>query len=252
MPFFIDVSGRKSMGDRVRLDRFLAEEGLGTRTEVKKMIRAARVQVNGAAARQSDQKIDPDTDVITADGKEIRRTILPTLMLNKPAGVVSATQDARERTVLDLIQEPWAKELFPVGRLDKDTEGLLLLTSDGKMCHELLSPKKHVKKTYFAVVSGTPDPELIERFHAGIDIGEKRLTLPAELVFLDGTDECCTLVTIMEGKFHQIKRMFAAVGREVRYLKRLSMGGLVLDPALAPGQYRPLTQEELNLLTNLR
>ena len=281
------------MSDRIRLDRYLAEAGAGTRSEVKKIIRAGRVQVvkkpsgqtgqegdegSVCPAVQGDLKIDPETDEVLLDQKPVKRRLIPTLMLNKPAGVVSATQDTHDRTVLDLIQEPWADELFPVGRLDKDTEGLLLLTSDGKMSHELLSPKRHVKKTYFAVVSGPSDPALIERFRDGLDIGEKKKTLPAELVFLSkeclmngreehpvflksvsehdlarcSDEECCILVTITEGRFHQIKRMFMAVGREVRFLKRISMGGLFLDPALKPGQYRPLAQEELDRLRDIR
>ena len=323
------VGGIDYMPDRIRLDRYLAEAGIGTRSEWKKLIRAGRVQVvkkpayhSGqepdegtmrAAAVQGDMKIDPAEDEVLLDRRLVKRLLIPVLMLNKPAGVVSATQDLHDRTVLDLIREPWADELFPVGRLDKDTEGLLLLTSDGKLAHELLSPKKHVKKTYFAVVSGAPDPELIGRFQEGLDIGEKKNTLPAELVFLFhkplsisdsvrfdagsvietvssfgsapsngirlpgeclmkdqedthfllksvsgkdlarcSEDECCTLVTITEGRYHQIKRMFRSVGREVHFLKRISMGGLLLDPALEPGRYRPLSREELDLLSNLR
>ena len=249
------------MKDQVRLDRFLAEEGIGSRADVKKMIRAGRVMVNRERARQGDRKIDPEEDEVLADGKRVRRNSALTLMLNKPAGVVSATKDENERTVIDLIGEPWAKRLFPVGRLDKDTEGLLLLTADGAMSHRLLSPGKHVEKTYFAVVSGAPDPELAEQFREGIEIGEKRKTLPAGLRFLSGNEpadealtpedlarcgegECCVIVSITEGKYHQIKRMFGAAGREVHYLKRIAMGGLRLDPALPSGRYRPLTDEE--------
>lgn len=286
------------MSNQIRLDRFLAEEGIGSRSDVKKLIRSGRVQIERNAVWQEDQnagpeagmtvleagimnagrevvrksdiKIDPETDLVLVDGEPVRRMGLPTLMLNKPAGVVSATSDARLRTVIDLIHEPWADKLFPVGRLDRDTEGLLLLTGDGAMSHELLSPKKHVAKTYFAVVSGPPDPELVSRFREGLEIGEKRKTLPAELAFVTGRDrnpqdktsissedwdrcgedECCVIISITEGKFHQIKRMFSAVGREVRFLKRIAMGGLALDPTLAPGQYRALTDEELELLRN--
>jgi 16S rRNA pseudouridine516 synthase len=216
--------------------------------------------------------------------------VIPTLMLNKPAGVVSATKDAHFQTVTDLIREPWAGKLFPVGRLDKDTEGLLLLTTDGALSHGLLSPKKHVSKTYFAVISGAPDQSLVRHFREGFDIGEKRNTLPAGLCFLTapeeyaaseyaaseysvseydtseyaisahaasirpedyarcGQDECCAVISITEGKFHQIKRMFGAFGREVRFLKRIAMGGLALDPSLSPGEWRPLTEEEMMLL----
>lgn len=256
------------MSNQVRLDRFLANNGVGSRAEVKKLIRAGKVLINGTGAVSGDRKMDPETDEVLVDGKKIQREVVPVIMLNKPAGVVSATEDGRSATVIDLIHEPWAKKLFPVGRLDKDTEGLLILTQDGAMAHELLSPTKHVRKTYFAVVSGAPDASLIDHFQEGIDIGEKRRTLPAVLVFLSpdggrdtsagtisesdyarcGADECCVLITITEGKFHQIKRMFAAFGREVHFLKRIAMGDLALDPSLSPGEYRPVTDEELKRL----
>ena len=298
----------KNMADQIRLDRFLADAGIGSRAEVKKLIRSGRVFVNTERAKQSEQKVSPDQDEILVDQAPVRPSVSQTLMLNKPAGVISATKDAHEKTVLDLIQEPYASKLHPVGRLDKDTEGLLLLTEDGALSHALLSPKKHVVKTYFAVVSGAPDQEIIRGFRDGIGIGEKKKTLPARLVFLSAADcamtadgeetvctaitadsentactaaaadaensvsahveitglgsispddlarckegECCAVVSISEGKFHQIKRMFGAFGRQVLFLKRLSMGAVVLDPCLKPGQYRPLTEEERKLLTD--
>ena len=233
------------------------------------------VSVNGTVVKDPAEKIDLENDVIEYRGERVAFEEYRYFVLNKPAGVVSATQDNRDQTVLDLIHEPYAKELFPAGRLDRDTEGLLLLTSDGKMSHELLSPKKHVEKTYYVVIDGTPDPEMVERFREGLEIGEKKPTLPAGMVFLDtdqeasgeaitgtiesisaadlkrcGKEECCAIVTITEGKFHQIKRMFRAVGRQVHFLKRIAVGNLWLDPTLAPGQYRPLTEEELDLLKN--
>ncbi len=281
--------------EQTRLDKYLTEAGLGSRSDVKKMIRSGRVLVNGSAAKSADLKVDPDTDEVLTDGQRVRPAVIPTLMLNKPAGVVSATKDAHFQTVTDLIREPWAGKLFPVGRLDKDTEGLLLLTTDGALSHGLLSPKRHVSKTYFAVISGAPDQSLVRHFREGFDIGEKRDTLPAGLCFLTapedyavseyavseyavseysvseydtseyaisahaasirpedyarcGQDECCAVISITEGKFHQIKRMFGAFGREVRFLKRIAMGGLALDPSLSPGEWRPLTEEEMMLL----
>ncbi len=259
------------MGKMMRLDRFLAQAGAGSRADVKKQIRAGRILVNGETAQNGDRKIDPQQDIILVDGKQLTEEVTPTVMMNKPSGVVSATRDNYDRTVVDLIQEPWAEKLFPMGRLDKDTEGLMILTGDGKMSHELLSPKKHVAKTYFAIVSGAPDEGMIDRFKEGVNIGEKRNTLPAELIFLPkaeyspfwadsihvqdlsrcGADECCVVITITEGKFHQIKRMFASQGREVHYLKRIAMGKLALDPALESGQYRILTKEEIALLRGI-
>ena len=269
------------MAEHIRLDRFLAEAGIGSRAEVKKLIRSGRVSINKERAKQPEQKVSPGLDEILVDQTPVKPSAPPTLMLNKPAGVISATKDTKEKTVLDLIQEPYASKLHPVGRLDKDTEGLLLLTEDGGLSHALLSPKKHVMKTYFAVISGQPDREIILGFRDGIEIGEKKKTLPAKLVFLSVSDtvqtadseeneilpgmrsisqsdlahceegECCAVVSISEGKYHQIKRMFGAFGRQVCFLKRLSMGEVVLDPALKPGQYRPLTAKEMELLTNV-
>ena len=272
------------MADQIRLDRFLAQARIGARAEVKKLIRSGRVSVNNERAKQPEQKVSPDQDEILVDKAPVKPVVSQTLMLNKPAGVISATKDAQEKTVLDLIQEPYASKLHPVGRLDKDTEGLLLLTEDGALSHTLLSPKKHVMKTYFAVIDGAPDQEIVLGFRDGVEIGEKKKTLPAKLVFLSASDTvqaadsegnvsadeilpgmrsisqndlarcregaCCAVVSISEGKYHQIKRMFGAFGRQVLFLKRLSMGAVVLDPALKPGQYRPLTEEELKLLTN--
>ena len=168
-------------------------------------------------------------------------------MLNKPAGVVSATEDKREKTVVDLITEKRRKDLFPVGRLDKDTEGLLLITNDGALAHELLSPRKHVDKTYFVKVKEQVSTEHVKLLETGVDIGEEKLTLPGKIsrMALERTSLC---LTIREGKFHQIKRMFQAVDNEVLYLKRLSMGTLELDENLEPGAYRPLTQEEIKRL----
>lgn len=240
----------------LRLDKCLADAGVGTRSEVKKLIRSGRVQVNDVPQKSPEEKVDPERDKVTVDGTPIRTAGPVVLMLHKPAGVVSATQDRREKTVLDLVREPYAKDLFPVGRLDKDTEGLLLLTSDGALAHDLLSPRRHVEKTYLALVTGQPEEALIDRFREGLDIGEKRPTAPAGLRFLpeEETDPftCWCEVVLTEGKFHQVKRMFAAVGRKVLYLKRTAMGALQLDEALEPGAYRPLTEEELASLRSVR
>ena len=173
-------------------------------------------------------------------------------MLNKPAGVVSATEDPRDKTVIDLIEDRRRKDLFPAGRLDKDTEGLLLITNDGALAHDLLSPKKHVDKKYYAKIEGTVTEEDVELFEKGVDIGEKRATLPAVLTILSSGEESEITLTIREGKFHQVKRMFEAVGKKVTYLKRLSMGSLVLDEKLLPGEYRKLTEQELTQLKQMR
>ena len=280
----------------VRLDKFLAEESSFSRSDVKKMIRAGRICVNGSSDVKPDRKIDPETDCVTADGMVIRQTGRRCLMMNKCAGVLSATQDARDRTVIDLVDVPYADKLFPIGRLDKDTEGLLLLTNDGMLSHNLLSPAKHVSKTYFVIITGGPDEQLQARFREGLDIGDKKPALPALLMFLSvdgdfleehvrrggisgeetplpsgmvtpdqmkefcmksialadyarcGENECCAAVSVTEGRFHQIKRMFAACGREVRFLKRIAMGTLMLDPELDPGCWRALTSEEWTIL----
>ena len=169
-------------------------------------------------------------------------------MLHKPAGVVSATEDKNDKTVIDLVPKPHAKDIFPVGRLDKDTEGLLIITNDGETAHRLLSPKKHVDKTDFVRTKGKVTEEDKEKFKAGVDIGEKDLTLPADLEILKSGDISESLITIREGKFHQIKRMFKSVGKEVIYLKRLSMGNIKLDESLEKGQCRKLTEEEIKRL----
>lgn len=332
--------------EQMRLDRFLSGESGYSRSEIRKMIKSGLIRVNGESALRPDAKVKPGTDDIRISGKQIRPTGQVYLLLNKPQGVLSATEDRRARTVLDLIREPFAGKLFPVGRLDKDTEGLLLLTNDGMLAHNLLSPKKHVYKVYFAVVEGEVTREDEQAFLEGIDIGEKNLTMPAVMRRLSvdgdflwtmknaesaegylpdeasqviddeakqegqsaGTDmdlpaaaaeksqadknsraaaagtsqadkraaerselplrmrEFClrslTLgdysrcgqgqslcaVALREGKFHQIKRMFEARGKKVVFLKRVAMGPLVLDQNLAPGQYRRLTEQELEAI----
>ena len=231
----------------MRLDKFLADMGLGTRSEVKKDIRKGLILVNGTPIRTPEYKIDIQKDQVTAKGQPVSYAKQEHSMLNNPGGVVSATEDKREKTVLDLIQEKKRKDLFPVGRLDKDTEGLLLITNDGPLAHELLSPKKHVDKTYFVKAGKPLSDEDVRMLETGVDIGEEKQTLPGKVSRLspERTSFC---LTIREGKFHQIKRMLQAVDNEVLYLKRLSMGSLVLDEGLDPGEYRPLTQEEIERL----
>lgn len=232
---------------KIRLDKYLADMGLGTRTEVKKDIKKGRISVNGEIIKSPEYKIDTQTDAVLADGKEIAYEELVYYMLNKPQGVVSATEDRRDKTVLDLISEKKRKDLFPVGRLDKDTEGLLLITNDGELAHNLLAPKKHVDKKYFVRLKAPLSEENRKRLEEGVDIGEDKLTLPAQVFVLNEERDEAEII-IWEGKFHQIKRMFHAVGNEVVFLKRLSMGSLVLDEALLPGEYRLLTPQEIERL----
>ena len=232
---------------KIRLDKYLADMGQGTRTEVKKAIKKGKISVNQEIIKNPEYKVDTQTDVVVADGKKIVYEDLVYYMLNKPQGVVSATEDKREKTVLDLIRDKKRKDLFPVGRLDKDTEGLLLITNDGELAHQLLAPKKHVDKKYFVRLK-TPLLEA-DRKHLeqGVDIGEDKLTMPSRVFFLNEEKDEVEII-ICEGKFHQVKRMFQAVGNEVVFLKRLSMGSLVLDEKLQIGEYRLLTSEEIERL----
>lgn len=234
---------------KLRLDKYLADMGLGTRSQVKKAISSKAVKVNGEIVKSPDLKIDTDKDEVLFHGSPVNYTDFEYYMLNKPAGTVSATEDSRDTTVIELIKDRQRKDLFPVGRLDKDTEGLLLITNDGDLAHRLLSPKKHVDKTYFARIRGIVTEADVTAFESGVDIGEEKLTLPAKLTILKSEDISEIELTIQEGKFHQVKRMFQAVDKEVIYLKRLRMGSLILDDSLKTGEYRKLTKDELeNLL----
>ena len=234
----------------MRLDKFLCETGFGTRSQVKELLKKGQVTVNGVAAKKPEQKIDEHKDQITCQGKIASYEKYVYYMLYKPAGVVSATEDKREKTVLDLLKSEERRDgIFPVGRLDKDTEGFLLLTDDGDLAHRLLSPRKHVDKTYYAKIAGSVTEAHIERFREGLDIGDEKKTLPAMLEILASEPEISEIrITIHEGRFHQVKRMFEAVGCKVTYLKRLSMGAVALDETLAPGDYRPLNEKERELL----
>ena len=230
----------------MRLDKYLADMGLGTRSEIKNKIKQGQVVLNGEMEKRPERQVNPVMDRVTVNGEEIQYISYEYYMLNKPSGYVSATSDTTYPTVLDLIVDKKRKDLFPVGRLDLDTEGLLLITNDGALSHQLLSPKKHVTKTYYAKIEGRVTKEDVVKLKEGLDIGEDALTLPAELV-IQKEDEVSEIeVTITEGKFHQIKRMFEAVGKKVLFLKRLSMGNLVLDETLSLGAYRPLTEKEIN------
>ncbi len=238
------------MSEQLRLDKYLADMGVGTRSEIKTWIRKGRVRLNGEICKKPESKVTVSVDEVLFDETKVGYVGLCYIMLHKPIGVVSATQDNVNETVLDLITDKQRKDLFPVGRLDKDTEGLLLITNDGDLAHRLLSPKKHVDKVYFAKVDGKVTKEDVRAFEEGVDIGEEGLTLPAKLKIIVSDEVSEIELTIQEGKFHQVKRMFEAVGKEVIYLKRLSMGSLVLDPSLKPGDYRELTPQELQLLKN--
>ena len=254
----------------MRLDKYLAQAGIGTRSEVKKLIRQGRVFVDGVPVKKPEEKVGENSEV-EVDGVPVRYQEYEYFMLNKPAGVVTAVRDREHRTVLDLLDCPHSPELFPVGRLDRDTEGLLLLTNDGTLAHALLSPKKHVEKTYFVRVRGLVTEEDIQLFADGLDIGDEKLTKPAVLEVLsclgnqeqngcgklrevqqesaaEGGAVTEVLVTITEGRYHQVKRMFQKIGKPVLYLKRCSMGGLVLDESLALGAYRRLTEGEVKEL----
>lgn len=228
----------------MRLDKYLALAGCGTRKEVKKRMKDGQVTVNGRIEKMPEQKIDTETDVVCLAGTAVVWKRFVCLMFHKPAGCITATEDAHARTVMDYIDHPRKGELFPVGRLDADTEGLLFLTNDGELAHRMLSPKHHAEKTYFVRTDGEITQEDAVAFQAGVDIGEKQVTLPASLVIRKSGPVSEAELTIYEGKFHQVKRMFAARGKRVIYLKRIRMAGLSLDERLAPGEFRELTDEE--------
>lgn len=237
------------MDKALRLDKYLADMGIGTRSQVKEYLRKGRVCVGGEVCRRPETKVNPAADQVTFDGGPVGYCFYEYYMLNKPQGVVSATEDNRYPTVVELIEEKKRKDLFPVGRLDVDTEGLLLITNDGALAHELLSPKKHVDKVYEVRADGALPADAVERFAAGISLPDGTPCLPADWKLLEAdSGGCHGLLTIREGKFHQVKLMFAALGMEVVHLKRLSMGPLSLDEGLAAGEYRELTEEEIAAL----
>jgi len=230
----------------IRLDKYLCEMEAGTRSEVKAFIKKGRVTVNGETAKSPEQKVDETKDTVTLDGHSFSYQKYFYYMLHKPAGVVTAVRDHHDQTVLDLLVDAPGKDLSPVGRLDKDTEGLLLLTNDGPLAHRLLAPRNHVDKTYFVRVDGELDGADAAAFAAGMMLEDGLACLPAGLEVLEQPDTA--LVTLHEGKYHQIKRMLAARGKPVVYLKRLTMGPLMLDPVLERGEWRPLSAEEVAAL----
>lgn len=254
----------------MRLDKFLSEMGAGTRRELKQIIRKGGVTVDGQVMKDPGMAVT-EKSVVTFMGEPVSYSEFEYYMMNKPYGVITATEDPRQKTVMDLMEGRRRKDLFPVGRLDKDTVGLLLITNDGVLNHELLSPAKHVDKTYFVKLDGTVDENDVRAFEKGVRIDDEFKALPAVLHILNvrkkATEEDISdyersnapesdlshgisevTVTIREGKYHQVKKMFHAVGKEVIYLKRISMGPLQLDESLAEGEYRKLTAEEVALL----
>lgn len=233
----------------MRIDKLLANMGFGTRKEVKQLLKSGAVKVDGTVVKDRKTKIDTAAQKVTVHEEEVEYREFIYLMMNKPPGVISATEDHEQKTVIDLLEEgDQVFSPFPVGRLDKDTEGLLIITNDGRLSHSLLSPKKHVPKTYFAKIDGEVTEEDVEAFKEGVVLEDGYHTKPGILTILasGGTSEIELVIT--EGKFHQVKRMFEAVGKKVTYLQRIKMGGLSLDPELPMGEYRELTEEELDLL----
>lgn len=264
----------------VRLDKYLAEMSYGTRNEVKKIIRSGSVTVNGLAAVKPEMKINELSDIVCIGGKEVSYSQYVYYMLNKPDGCVSATSDNRHKTVIDLLKDNLGnnvkKDVFPVGRLDIDTEGLLLITNDGGLAHILLSPKKHVEKAYYLITGGTIPDNAIKQLEEGIDIGDGTITLPARVENIkqrrmDGFGEyeqkiiadrhgnetlpdnsiyTSMELVLHEGRYHQVKRMVEAAGSKVLYLKRVRMGTLKLDRDLKPGECRELTYKEIEGIKN--
>lgn len=237
----------------IRLDKYLADMGIGTRSQIKEAAKKGRILVNGQTEKKTDRKIMPGEDQVRFDGSLVGYVAMEYYMLNKPQGVVSATEDRKYPTVVELIVDRQRKDLFPVGRLDMDTEGLLLITNDGEMAHRLLSPAHHVDKQYYALIEGKLPEDARERMKEGVTLEDGTITRPAELEILPEKEGefTRTFLTIHEGKFHQVKRMFEALGCKVAFLKRMSMGNLVLDETLKTGEYRPLTQEEQKNLRKL-
>ena len=229
----------------MRLDKFLCETAGFTRSEAKQAIKKGWISVNGTSVKNADMKVAEEADVVTLQGKNLSFAKFHYYLLHKPAGVITATEDKSQKTVIDLLTGISTKNLFPVGRLDKDTEGLLLITDDGELSHKLLSPKKHVDKTYFCLLKKDISEADINVLSQGVDIGDEKPTMPAVVKALSERE---VELTIREGRFHQVKRMMQAVGNEVLYLKRLSMGPLSLPDDLEKGCFRPLSDAEIEQL----
>ncbi len=232
-----------------RIDKVVSNMGYGSRKEVKQYIKKGLIRVNDSVVKDNKLKVDPYKDLVTFDGEEIIYKEFIYLMMNKPQGLVSSTEDPLTETVIDLLDERYSfYKPFPVGRLDKDTEGLVLISNDGKMAHELLSPKKRVDKKYYAEVYGLVEESHKDIFRNGIELDDGYKTLPAELVIIESDIVSKVYLTIQEGKYHQVKRMFGALSMRVVFLKRVSIGKLELDENLKLGEYREITEEEKNLL----
>ncbi len=237
------------MGTRQRIDKILSNMGYGTRKEVKELIKGGLVEIDGAVVKDSGQQVEAESQEIKVGGNRLLYKDNIYILMNKPQGVISATEDSRERTVVDLLPDEFrAFSPFPVGRLDKDTEGLLLLTNDGQLTHRLLSPKKHVPKTYLAKIMGRVTEEDVEAFGWGVTLEDGYKTMPSQLEILESSNTSLVEITIYEGKFHQVKRMFQSVDKEVIFLKRISMGDLKLDETLEPGDFRELNEKELEII----
>jgi 16S rRNA pseudouridine516 synthase len=235
---------------KLRLDKYLKDQGVASRSEVKELIKKGLVCVNDVTIKDPGTHVITEKDIISVRGVPIEYRQFVYYMLNKPKGVITATEDKTLKTVLDLFpEEIRRREVFPVGRLDKDTEGLLLITNNGIFAHNLLSPKKGVKKLYEALLASFPGDRVIEAFEKGVDIGDNYTALPAQLEFIS-LNPVIARVEIYEGKFHQVKRMFKAVGTSVLELKRLRMGEVWLDESLKPGEFRELTPEEILILSH--
>jgi len=233
----------------LRIDKMLANLGYGSRKEVKQLLKSGAVKVDDVVVKDAKQHVDPVKQTVTLNGEVIDYREFIYLLMNKPQGVLSATEDSACETVIDLLElEDQVYEPFPVGRLDKDTEGLLLITNDGQLAHRLLSPKKHVPKTYFAVIDGEVTDADISAFSRGVTLDDGYETKPGELKILKSGIRSDIELTITEGKFHQVKRMFEAVGKRVVYLQRITMGPLALDETLELGEYRELTDDEVEIL----
>ncbi len=236
------------MSEMIRLDRYVSECGVSSRKQAVNIIKAGRVTVDGNNVSEPGLKIPVDSDV-SIDGQHITYRKYSYYMLNKPAGCVSAVKDGISDTVISYLKGVNTKGLYPIGRLDKDTEGLLLITNDGDLCHKLISPSKHVEKTYYVIADKQLPEEAAAEFMAGLDIGDEAKCRPASLVECDHTDNGYAYeLTITEGRFHQVKRMFMVYDSRVVYLKRIKEGGVILDPSLQPGEFRTINDEELKLL----
>ena len=238
----------KGKNELMRLDKFLTEMGLGTRSEVKKILKTKQITVNGEIVTKPETKVEPENDQISYKGEPVTYCEYEYYLFYKPAGCVTATEDQLHKTVMDYLTDTVRSDLFPVGRLDIDTEGLLLITNDGALAHDLLSPAKHVEKTYYAVIDGVVTEKDVNSFENGVDIGEEKLTKPGKLRILKSEPESEIELTITEGRFHQVKRMFAALGNKVVALHRWRIGNVELDESLEEGEFRPLTQEEIDNL----